>query len=246
MTDVADEHERIDELLAGYSLRSLSGEDAEEVERVLTEHVPTCERCRETLRAFSEVGGELALAVGPVDPPDLLLPRLREAVAGRRPERGRGRFVAWTAAAAAAAAVIGMASWNTLLSHRVSDAEDRQRTLMTALPAFADPQATKVRLTNFVERPTHVEAAYYHDEARIYLVGQDIPQPAPGHVYRVWLLGNNGSSRVATDFVPDEVGIVVLILYVDPSRYSRLEITEEPAGPPRSGPSGRERWAASL
>ena len=46
------DHERTQELLAGYVVRSLSGEDAAEADRVLTDHVPGCDECRSTLDAF--------------------------------------------------------------------------------------------------------------------------------------------------------------------------------------------------
>ena len=46
------DHERIEELLAGYVLLALSGEDAIEADRLLSEHVPTCPMCRETLAGF--------------------------------------------------------------------------------------------------------------------------------------------------------------------------------------------------
>src|SRR5947208_12860439 len=99
MTD----HERIEALLAGYALRALSDADAVEADRLLAEHVPTCERCGATLEAFTEIGGELGMAARPVEPPDVLLPRLRHAIAGRGPAHRR-RLGAWTAGAAAAAA----------------------------------------------------------------------------------------------------------------------------------------------
>ena len=49
-------YDRIDELLAGYALRSLSGEDAAEADRVLSEHVPAATRCRETLAGVQRHG----------------------------------------------------------------------------------------------------------------------------------------------------------------------------------------------
>ena len=70
------EHEAIEELLAGYALRSLSGEDAREADRLLTEHVPTCPICRDALTGFQELAGELALDVPAASPPETLLVRL--------------------------------------------------------------------------------------------------------------------------------------------------------------------------
>ena len=66
---MTEDHERIDEILAGYVLLSLSGEDAAEADRILAEHVPSCGRCRATLNELQAVSGDLALAAAPVDPP---------------------------------------------------------------------------------------------------------------------------------------------------------------------------------
>ena len=92
------EHDRIDELLAGYALRSLTGEDAAEADRLLSQHVPDCARCRETLLALSDTVADLALAAEPIAPPETLLPRLHReleprgsAPRGRAAGRRRGR-----------------------------------------------------------------------------------------------------------------------------------------------------------
>src|SRR5207247_277132 len=74
---MAEDHDRIEELLAGYVLLGLSGEDAVEADRLLSEHVPSCPRCRDAMAGFQAVGGDLALAVPPAQPPDLVLPRIR-------------------------------------------------------------------------------------------------------------------------------------------------------------------------
>ena len=55
-----EDHERIEELLAGYALRSLDGPDAEDADRLLADHVPTCLTCRRTIADFREVTGDLA------------------------------------------------------------------------------------------------------------------------------------------------------------------------------------------
>ena len=77
---VTEDHERIEELLAGYALLSLEGEDAAEADRLLSEHVPGCARCRRTLADFQTLSGDLALAAPPADPPETLLPRIHRAM----------------------------------------------------------------------------------------------------------------------------------------------------------------------
>jgi len=58
---VTDHHELNLELLAGYALLALEGEDALEADRLLSDHVPWCATCRATLADFQSVTGELAL-----------------------------------------------------------------------------------------------------------------------------------------------------------------------------------------
>ena len=67
------DHEAIDELLAGYVLRSLTGEDAEAADRLLTDHVPECTDCRATLDAFQGLTGDIALVAAPVPVPASLI-----------------------------------------------------------------------------------------------------------------------------------------------------------------------------
>jgi Anti-sigma-K factor rskA len=75
-----------------------------------------------------------------------------------------------------------------------------------------------------------------------YIEGVDVPMPAPGFVYRVWVM--QGSEAVFEgDFVPDE-GLVVLRLHLDPSTYDGVLITEEPEGTAATTP-GNVKWASS-
>ena len=73
---MTETHESIEELLAGYVLRSLSGEDAARVDRLLSDHVPLCPACRDTLAVFQGVTADLALEPRRMTPPDTLLPSL--------------------------------------------------------------------------------------------------------------------------------------------------------------------------
>jgi hypothetical protein len=107
---VTDDHDAIDELLAGYVLEALSGADADEADRLLVDHVPGCARCHETLDDFAAVVGDLGLSVPAAPAPDLLWPRIErdlEPRSGRRFALGSGGRVA--AAVAAVVAVVGIA-----------------------------------------------------------------------------------------------------------------------------------------
>jgi hypothetical protein len=118
-----EDHERTEELLAGYVLLGLSGEDAMEADRLLSEHVPSCPLCRDQVAGFQAVAGDLALAVSPAQPPDLLLPRIRRGVA-ETPVRRRNR-ASLVAVAAGVAAIVGVAGLSVQLGGRVSRTEQK-------------------------------------------------------------------------------------------------------------------------
>ena len=121
-----DPHERIDELLAGHALQALDGPDALEAERLLSEHVPDCARCVQTMAEMQEVASELALAAGPAPPPDLLLSRLHREIRQKPAARRRG-LGSWIGTAAAIA-VLGLGVWNAVLNTRLNHESDaRQR-----------------------------------------------------------------------------------------------------------------------
>ena len=144
---MTEDHERIDELLAGYVLLSLSGEDAAEADQVLIDHVPSCARCRATLSDLEAVSGDLALAAPPVDPPETLLPRLHRAMddvplAGRTRRRG-----ALIAVAASAVALVAMGGLSLVLGSRLSNAETRTGTALEIFSAMRSPGASPVNVT---------------------------------------------------------------------------------------------------
>ena len=245
MSEHIEDHERIEELLAAHALRALSPEDAAEAERLLREHVPTCERCRASVADFAELEGELALAARPVQPPDLLLRRLRNDVDPRPLLPRRRSALGWTAAVAAAVAV-GLATWNTVaLDNRVSRAEDREQRMAGALNVATDPQAQTVQLDSKRLRPRkRLTAAYVPGRQEMSIFGSEVPDPRAGDVYRLWLIRPGGATSFVGSFHPDG-GIVVLRFQVDLAGYSGMLISEE-GGPIGREPAGTIRWATRL
>jgi hypothetical protein len=224
-------HEAIEELLAGYVLRSLSGEDAAEAERLLTEHVPTCATCRDALAGFQRVAGDLAFEAEPIDPPELLLPRIHREL--DVPERRRRPRVFIVGAAASILAVVGMAGIAINQGMRASNAQDRADLVTEAFDASRAPGARVVNVGPMTEiSQPGVES--------IYLYGRGVPDPAPGMVYRVWLGNTDGTFTFAKDVRPED-GIVIVHLTIDPTRVDRIVITEEPEGTPAALP-GNVRW----
>lgn len=230
------DHERIEELLAGHALRSLSGADAEAADRILAEHVPTCPLCRETLAGFQAVAGDLALHEPPTEPPDLLLPRLREGI-DEPPAAPRRRRVALLTSAAAIAALVAMGTWGIVLDRRADEVSQQASMMQRAIIDGAS--ASDARLVSLDRDLTQISVP---SRRRIYLVGRGIPAPSTDRVYVLWLVRAGEAERV-TEFTPDE-GMVVLEFTIDPTAYDEVWITEEPPG--ASEPTGTRRWSASL
>jgi hypothetical protein len=246
---VTEDHERIDELLAGYVLLSLSGEEAAEADRILVDHVPSCATCRATLSELQAVSGDLALAVPPVDPPETLLPRLHRAMdevplAGRTPRRG-----ALIAVAASAVALVAMGGLSLVLGNRLSNAETRTGTALEILSAMRSPGASPVNVTPQDQTPPDsgmVEVSA-PDVRSLYIAAEFCPEPAPGRAYQLWLGSNGEWTPVGEMFWPDDGVLLLEVEGVDVSRYDEIWITEEavaqpPTRPSTNGPS----WFGSL
>ena len=218
-------HEAIEELLAGYVLRSLSGEDAVQADHLLSEHVPHCPACRDSLAVFQGVAADLALEATPIQPPDTLLPRLHRDLGVQDRRR---RPVAIFAVAASVVAVVGFAGLAVTQSMRVNDARSQIDDIRSAFDFARRPGASMVQVDGTNSDTEPITEISRPGTERFYLVGSDVPMPPEGTVYRVWLLSGTQATW-ATDFVP-EPGLMVIPLEFDPSLYDRMVISVEPAG----------------
>jgi hypothetical protein len=216
---------------------------------VLTEHLPTCERCRATTDQFRAITADLALGSRPAPPPEMLLPRLRmqtmavpvETQAGTRRARPRRAIGSWLSAAAALV-LIGLVLWNAFLHVRLGQLSGRQEDIARVTNLISQPDARRVRLDS-VHTRTHVLFGYR--EAQVALFGSDVEAPAHGDVYRLWLGRDNGHFDHVADFVPNQ-GVVALVFEFDAHEYDRILITEEPSGSGTVHPTGDQKWSALL
>lgn len=245
MQGTTDGHERILELLAGCVLLALEGEDALEAERLLAEHVPDCPICRSALAELQATAGELALAATPIEPPELLLPRLRSRISETEGETGRRRGLTVAALVAGVTVLVGMAGLSVSLGSRVTRAEAERITAVEMLSAMRDPSARPVPLEATSTSATGGLVEISHQE-RLYLYGEDVPDPAPGHAYQLWVGSGGVFTPVGEPFLPRD-GIVLLRLTVDPSRFDEILITEEPLGEVPERPTlERRAWHADI
>jgi hypothetical protein len=228
------DHDAADELLAGYVLGSLTGPDAEQADRLLTEHVPDCLTCRTTLDAFRGVTGELGLVAEPVSPPDTLLPRMQRELTGERRQRvrqwGPGRVVAGAAAAVVLLGIVGLSLLNdggNSPSQLLTKADLAQVNQLRDQPgAESAPITSTVADAQEVEPPDHSE---------LYVTGT-FEAPGPGFTYRLWAVRGDAVTYIG-DLNPT-TGAVAFRVAVDPATVDYLVLTKEPAASPPSQPVG--------
>ena len=241
-----DDHERIEELLAGYALRSLDGDDASEADRLLADHVPNCLTCRRMIADFREVTGDLAVAPDPARVPDLLLSQIHRAM-DETPRRSRSRFGAtWVAAAASVVAVVAMGGVTLTMAGRANTAEDKVSGAIEAAMLAARGSANTIEPVGSAATNLFVEAAP-PDVRMLHLITSACPQPAPGTSYVVWL-GSDGDYAPYVRFRPSAEGNVSLQVPVDISRYDEIVISEEIEGEYPTSPNmdGERTWRATL
>lgn len=246
---MTQDHERIDELLAGYVLLALSGADAEEADLLLSEHVPTCARCGATLADLQMISGDLALAAPSVTPPETLLPRLHRAIedvplAGRAPRRG-----AFVALAASVTALVAMGGLSFTLGNRLSEAETRAGTALEILSVMRSPGAEPVNLAPQGDTPASsglVEVSAPNLRT-LYLASENCPVPAPGMAYQLWLGAGGEWVPVGAMFLPEDGVVLLKLKDVDTSFYDEIWISEEAVGSTPQQPSADGlSWRAEL
>ena len=242
---MSPDHERTLELLAGYVLLALEGEDAVEADRLLSDHVPACLVCRNALAEMRSTVGDLALVAPPVSAPDLVLARIRHGIVDVPVKRRRG--VGLVALAASVAALVGMAGFSLSLGSRARDAEAQRGTALEVLNAMQQPGANPVPLEPSAASAGGLVEISGPDLERMYLYGSDVPAPEPGDAYQLWLGSGGTFTSVGEPFVP-EAGLVLLELTVDPSMHDEILITEESLAVAPSVPTldGGHTWRASI
>ena len=217
-------HEAIEELLAGYVLRSLSGEDAAQADHLLSDHVPFCPACRDSLAVFQGVTADLALAAQPLDPPETLLPRLHRDLGAKGARR---RPVAVFAVAASVVAVVGLAGLTVSQGGRANNTQSRMNDIGQAFDFARRPGASMVPVDSSSASTDPITEISAPGVQEFFLVGRDLPSPPPGTVYRVWLISGTDPT-FAGEFLP-EPDFTVVHLEFDPNVYDSILITVESA-----------------
>ncbi|MGH7541711.1 MAG: anti-sigma factor domain-containing protein, partial [Gemmatimonadota bacterium] len=218
----------------------LSGEDAREADRLLSDHVPGCSSCRSTLLAFTDTVADLALAAEPLAPPETLLPRLHRELE----PRGRARAVpGWAGVAAVLVLIVVTGGVAVSQGLRANDLEARNDLFAQAIRFSQRPDADTAPLVDAeAADPGPVSELTAPDVDHFYLVG-DVPPAPAGLVYGVWL--SDGVEIVLAGTFDAGSDVTVVRVPFDRSRFDRVLITLEVDGARPARP-GRPVWEASA
>ena len=214
------EPDRVDELIAGHALGSLSPED----ERELEKHLRRSPDAREQLTALQEAAASLAYAVDTPAPPPALRDRILAETKSREPTnvvplRRRVVVPALAAVAAAAAGVaIGLGVWGSSLSDSLDDERSAAARQDEVLALFAQQDSSRFPLTG--ANGTLVVA----DDGQAGLVLSGFEAAPAGKTYQAWVIegdkpvpaglfhGGSSESVVAlTKPVPDGATVAVTV-----------------------------------
>lgn len=237
------------ELTAGFLLGALEPGEHEAVRA----HVATCDACAAALRDAREV---LSVLPDSLDEIDELTPRpavKASLLAQARAEGGTGAIAAhpanvrdfaprpdvrvirrswlrsyggYAAAAAIVLAVVGgMGAWVAVLNNRVEDRDSQIAASRDLISAITVSQA--VLTMEGTEAAPNVHAALVVDEASVVVLANNVPQPAPGTGYHLWLF--EGDTPVYGGLlVPDAAGVVKTAVQVDLRQFDRMEVDVQP------------------
>ena len=217
------------ELLELYALGVLDPEEREQVESHLR---GDCIRCTAGLRRACAFNAAILGSLPLQQPSDGLRARVIDSIL---PKRTRPSL-AWVAVAAGlAAATIWLGFENQRRSRELSIARVETRSLqqrseelsrsLTFLrdpetrPASAKPDANKPRGTYFV-----------NPRSGVMLIASNLPVPAAGRAYEMWVIPKGQAPRPAGVFRPEADGTAVHLQSgpIDLSAVQTFAITEEP------------------
>lgn len=215
MTDHSPHHE---ELLAGYVLGALDGDDLREME----EHLATgCEECHRQLDLWRGDLEELAASLPPAAPsPATRRSLLRRVEAARR----RSLLRRWVLPVAAALAVLIWGGWRQV---RLVDEVDRLRAergrlaqqvslldfqvrsarteLAEALSILAAPRSQSVRLAGLDQTPGALGYAFVDPrQGKAVFYAFHLPPVATGKTYELWWIAGGRPVRAGTFDVDHE------------------------------------------
>lgn len=243
------DHDAMEAAVAAYALEALEGDEELRVEA----HLPECAACRTLYSRCCQATDALALGWEEVRPPQELKRRILEAATasapwrepapavrllhpgaeaheGRRPRQRRWRMPAlWMAAAVVAVGLVSLGAWNVWLQQQLQRAPGRY-----ALQGTGSLEGVQGSVT------------VYDPDVLTVVQVSGMPQPGPGQVYQLWLIGRDGPPVSAGLLMPDPQGSARVVLERSVQDVAAVAVTKE-AGPDGApAPTGRRELTAQI
>lgn len=181
------------ELATPYALDAVTDDERDDVERRLgSAPNAVAQAFREEVRIVRETMAQLSATTALEPPPDLrdrLLAAITSQPAAQRPKRRRFRWQA-TLLAAAAAVVVALAGTTGWLALRPNPAPS------TADEVFAAPDVRTV--SGSIGPDGTATVVFSRDRDAGVLVMNNVPPPAPGTVYQMWLVRGDAPESAGT------------------------------------------------
>ncbi|MFB9688688.1 anti-sigma factor [Amycolatopsis plumensis] len=212
-------------LTGAYAVNALS-----DLERIGFErHLGECDACRLEVGELQATAAHLGIAVR-VEPS----PRLRSAVlagvthtrqrpphiAGRKAGRGRGQWIAWLVAAAAAvvSVVLGV---QAISSDRQFPSAQQDHSVESVLTA---PDAKTVTAPAGDGRTTAATVIVSRSQRRAVFLAGSLPVLDPQHVYQLWMVGDAANPSLRVPWSPISLSVPSMW----PSLSNRLVVPVNP------------------
>lgn len=185
------------EMAVPYALHALSDSERDQIEgRVATAGLQATDAFYDEVRAVRETMAVVS-AASAEDPASGLRARLLEAVGednvrtlpGRAATTSSRRRMAWLSAAAAL--VVGLGALGVGLSLRPPAPQTT-----TAQQVFSAPDVHTV--SGAIPAGGQATVVFSRDRNAGVLVMNDVPKPAPGTVYQMWLVSDSGATLAGT------------------------------------------------
>ncbi|HUO38409.1 MAG TPA: anti-sigma factor [Mycobacterium sp.] len=175
------------ELAIPYALHAVSDAERADIERrVGTAPAEVAQAFRDEVRVVRETMAAVS-AITLIEPPAALRNRLMAAVRSQSQRRFPWRT---TLLAAAAALMIGLGAASAVLALRPAPAPS------TAAQVFAAPDVRTV--SGAIPAGGTATVVYSHEKNAGVLVMNNVPPPAPGTVYQMWLVSDEGAKSAGT------------------------------------------------
>ncbi len=240
--------QRLQEHYEAFALGALEGEEHTELRVHLERDCPVCTPGVERARWLV---AQLTYLAPPTEPPARVRRQLLAMAVGRT---AAGWMPVW--AWAVAAVLLAMTLFTTWQARHLEDQVARLRTqteelaaeadnYRRALKIISDPQTQAIALN--ATGPVPPVHAYWSESLGLALAARDLPAPASGRTYQLWVVPKDGAPISAGTFHPAASGELLLVSAspAEMARAAALAISDEPfGGSPQ--PTTQPLWVGPL